>query len=263
MFLDRGSISGLVLGVGFIVAAIIMGREPNAFWNPSSVVIVLGGTIAATLVKFPFAYVRATPAVALQAFRSKNESPEELVALITKLAEHVRRESLLALENVRITDPFLKRAVGLAVDGHEAHLIESLLRSEAGAEVERHERGERIFRSLGQTAPAFGMIGTLIGLVQMLTVMDDPSKIGSAMAVAILTTFYGAFLAYVIFLPIADKLYERSRAEVVRREIAIQGVLGILEGQHPRLVQRRLFGLLGWGEIVAGKPPTNRLRPVA
>lgn len=261
--MDRGTIVGLVLGVAFVTLAIVLGHSPLAFWNLPSFLIVIGGTFATTLMKFPLTNFFGMFDVLRQAFLSRAESPEDLVPVIGALAKDVRKESLLAMEKTRVLDPFLRRAVSLAVDGTEPAVIESMLRAEAAAEAERHERGERIFRSMGQAAPAFGMIGTLIGLVQMLSEMDDPSKIGGAMAVAILTTFYGAFLSYVVFLPIADKLAERNRAEMMSREIATQGLLAILAGHHPRLVERRLYGLLGYGSQTTGKPPRNRLRPAA
>ncbi|MCA9726680.1 MAG: MotA/TolQ/ExbB proton channel family protein [Candidatus Eisenbacteria bacterium] len=261
--MDFGTIIGLIAGIGLVTAAILLGETASAFWSLPSLLIVVGGTLASTLIKFPLSVVVGTVDVVRLAFVRRAERPEELVGVMVRLAQEVRRESLLALERVPVSDPFLKRGVGLAVDGTEPALIESLLRAEAIAEQERHDRGQRIFRTMGQTAPAFGMIGTLIGLVQMLTRMDDPSKIGGAMAVAILTTFYGAALAYLVFIPIAEKLSERSRTDWLHREMAIQGLLSILNGHHPRLVERRLHGILGPGRSTNGRLPRNRLRPAA
>jgi chemotaxis protein MotA len=261
--LDFGTLIGLIAGVGLVATAILIGESATAFWNVPSLLIVVGGTTASTLIKFPLPVLVGSITVVRQAFLQRTERPEQMVGLMVRMAQEVRRESLLALERVPVADPFLKRGVDLAVDGTEPALIETLLRTEAMAEQERHDRGQRIFRAMGQTAPAFGMIGTLIGLVQMLTEMDDPSKIGGAMAVAILTTFYGAALAYLVFIPIAEKLGERSRADWLQREMAIQGLLSILNGHHPRLVERRLHGILGPGRMVNGRLPRNRLRPAA
>jgi chemotaxis protein MotA len=260
---DFGTLIGLVAGLTLVTIAILLGESATAFWNVPSLFIVLGGTLAATLIKFPLPALVGTLEVVRQAFQRPTQKPEELVALLVRMAQEVRRDSLLALERMPVSDPFLKRGVALAADGAEPALIESFLRTEAIAEQERHDRGQRIFRSMGNTAPAFGMIGTLIGLVQMLTEMDDPSKIGGAMAVAILTTFYGAALAYLVFIPIAEKLGERSRADWLHREMAIQGLLSILNGHHPRLVERRLHGILGPGRMTNGRLPRNRLRPAA
>lgn len=261
--MDRATIVGLLLGFGFVVTAILIGPASKAFWNPAAALIVLGGTLASTLIKFPASVVLGSLSVVRQVFIERRESPEELVRVIVRMSRDARKESLLAMERVPVKDPFLRRAVALVVDRADPEEVESVLRIEVAGEVERHERGQRLFRGAGQAAPAFGMIGTLIGLVQMLSRMDDPSKIGGSMAVAILTTFYGAALAYLVFLPIADKLAERTRMQILQRELIIQGLLAILAGHHPRLVERRLYSLLGPGQDVSGRLPRNRLRPAA
>lgn len=242
--IDRSTVLGFLIGVLFVGGAIYLGPTRAAFWDLPSVLIVFGGTAATTLVKFPAETLATTAAVVRQAFLDRMPSPSELVQTLSRLADLVRRDSLLAMEREKIQDPFLQRAVNLCLEGAAPDVIESTLRSETVMLVERHERGQRIFRGMGQSAPAFGMIGTLIGLVQMLTLMDDPSKIGGSMAVAILTTFYGAFFAYMVFNPIADKLSERSRQEQLNKEIVIQGILSIMAGHHPRMVERRLHVLL-------------------
>jgi len=241
---DRSTIVGILLGVALIGVAIVLGPTPLSFLDAPSALIVLGGTIATTLIKFPASTCLSALKVARHAFVTQPASPTLLVRSIGQLAEAVRRDSLLALERAKVTDPFLKRATDLCLDGVAPDLLESMLRCEVGQSLERHDRGQRIFRGMGASAPAFGMIGTLIGLVQMLTQMDDPSKIGGSMATAILTTFYGAVLSYMLFNPIADKLSERSREELLAREIVIQGILSILAGHHPRMLERRLLGLL-------------------
>lgn len=261
--MDLGTLFGLIGGIGVMALAISLGINASSFWDVPSVLIVVGGVVATTFIKFPWSVVLATVSVLRQAFRVGGESPEMLVGVIVRLSQEVRRESLLAMESVPIRDPFLRRGIALAVDGADPELIESVLRSEVAAEAGRHDRGQRLLRSMGQTSPAFGMVGTLIGLVQMLSAMDDPSKIGSAMAVALLTTFYGVTLAYAVFLPLAEKLADRSRAEMLSREIVIQGVLSILSGHHPKMVERRLHGLLGPGRATNGRLPRNRLRPAA
>lgn len=261
--MDFGTLIGLVAGLVLLTVAISLGESATAFWDLPSFLIVVGGTVAATLIKFPLPALVGTLTVVRQAFLRPAEKPEDLVLLLVRMAQEVRRDSILALERIPVSDPFLRRGVALAVDGTEPALIEAFLRTEAIAEQERHDRGQRIFRSMGSTTPAFGMVGTLIGLVQMLTQMNDPSQIGGAMAVALLTTFYGAGLAYVILIPIAEKLGERSRADWLRREMSIQGLLSILNGHHPRLVERRLHGILGPGRMTNGRLPRNRLRPAA
>lgn len=242
--MDRSTVLGIGLGLLLIGGAVLMGPSAAVFWNFPSVLIVGGGIIATTFIRFPAPVVLGSARVISQAFLDRVVSPVDLVRDVVRLAYTVRKDSLLAMEREIVQDRFLRRGVDLCVDGIDPAIIESVLRSEGVSILERHERGQRILRGMGNSAPAFGMIGTLIGLVQMLTMMDDPSKIGGSMAVAMLTTFYGAFLAYLIFLPLADKLAERAREEVVRREIVIQGLASILAGAHPRLVERRLLGLL-------------------
>jgi chemotaxis protein MotA len=242
--LDRSTVLGIVLGLLLIGGAVLMGPSSAIFWNFPSVLIVGGGIIATTFIRFPAPVVLGSARVISQAFLDRVVSPVDLVRDVVRLAYAVRKDSLLSMEREIVHDRFLRRGVELCVDGIDPVIVESVLRSEGASILERHERGQRILRGMGNSAPAFGMIGTLIGLVQMLTMMEDPSKIGGSMAVAMLTTFYGAFLAYLIFLPLADKLAERAREEVVRREIVIQGLASILAGAHPRLVERRLLGLL-------------------
>lgn len=255
---DRATVLGLVIGLAFIGGAVYFGPTRSAFFDLPSIAIVLGGTLATTLIRFPLPIIATTLPVVRQAFMEKLESPVALVQTLSKLADLVRRESLLALEKQKIEDRFLKRAVDLCLEGAAPDVIESTLRSELASVLERHERGQRIFRGMGQSAPAFGMIGTLIGLVQMLTLMDDPSKIGGSMAIAILTTFYGALLAYLVFNPIADKLGERSRQELKNNEIVLYGILSIMAGHHPRMVERRLHVML---EPVAVRKLTS-VRPL-
>lgn len=259
--MDRSTVAGILLGLVLISTAVLLGPSAGAFWNPAAVLIVLGGTIAATLIRFPARVVMGSTRVIRQAFVDRLASPTDLVRQIVRLSTVVRQESLLAMEREPIRDRFLRRGVELCVDGADPGTVEVLLRTEVATVLERHERGQRMLRGMGASSPAFGMIGTLIGLVQMLKSMDDPSKIGGAMAVALLTTLYGALLAYLLFLPMADKLAERSRQELVNREIVIQGLAAIMAGYHPKMVERRLLGLLEPGRALAlGKRSFSRRR---
>ncbi len=244
MRLDRSTLFGIVAGALLITGAILLGPGHGAFWHFPSIVIVVGGVAATTLIRFPAPVVLGSARVVQQAFLNRTASPVELAASLVRMAELVRRDSLLALEREPVRDPFLRRGIELCVDGADPGAVETVLRTESASISERHERGQRILRSMGSSAPSFGMIGTLIGLVQMLTRLDDPRRIGSAMALAMLTTLYGALLAYLVFLPLADKLAERSRQELLNREIVVHGLLAILSGYHPRMVERRLLGLL-------------------
>ena len=258
--MDRGTLLGLLLGVTFVAGAVLLGPASSAFWNPSAILIVVGGTLATTFVKFPMGVVRDAVSISRAAFQKFDPSTIPLIRSIVHLSRDSRRGGLLSLQEVDADDDFLVRAIGLAVDGADSEFLENVLRAEIAGDLERYDRGERVFRAMGQAAPAFGMIGTLIGLVQMLARMDDPSKIGGSMAVAILTTLYGAALAYIFFIPIADKLNERARSEHLRRELTVQGVLAILGGYHPHLVERHLFSMILQIDLI-GTTPLKQPKP--
>jgi chemotaxis protein MotA len=163
---------------------------------------------------------------------------------LVKLSRKARRESLLSLEKIEVEDDFLQRAIQLAVDGVEPNTMRSILETEISFLVQRHRQGQELMEGIAASAPAFGMIGTLIGLVNMLASLDDPASLGTAMAVAILTTLYGALIAHLFANPIAEKLKARSREEVVARMMVLQGVLSIVEGDHPASVQQKLLAFL-------------------
>jgi chemotaxis protein MotA len=242
--MDLATIIGLVAGCLLVGSAIVMGPSPAAFVNMPSMLIVFGGATAATFIRFPMAVVMTTMKVAANAFNEKVKPPNELIAKIVELAEKSRRDSLLSLENVPIDDDFLKKGIQLCVDGTEPEVLRDTLKAEMDGIIDRHKRGQRIFRGIGESAPAFGMVGTLVGLVNMLMKMDDPSQIGPQMAVALLTTLYGSLIANLVALPIADKLNERSMSEAQSKEIVIQGIMGILAANHPRVVETRLLSFL-------------------
>ncbi len=248
--MDIATIGGIALGVVLIIVAVFMGGSPGAFFNAPSLLIVFGGTIATTFIRFPLQRVLGTVNVVKNAFLVKPEKPEDLVKRIVELSEMARRESVLALDNVEIEDLFLRRGIQLAVDGTDPNLIKNILTTELMAIVERHRIGRKIFLGMGESAPAFGMIGTLIGLVSMLMAMDDPKSIGPAMAVALLTTLYGALLANLVCIPIADKLEGRTISESLLKKIAIHGVDAIMAGTHPRVIEEKLLTFL---------PPADRV----
>ncbi len=238
--MDLGTVVGLVLGIVLLVGSILVGGQIGIFINIPSVLIVVGGTIAATFIRFSLNEVLGSINVAMKAFFYKAKPPEDTIKEIVTLANIARREGLLKLEKQPIDDPFLKKAIMFCVDGHEADFIEEVLSKEVQLTAERHEVGQNLFKAMGDAAPAFGMIGTLIGLVQMLSSMEDPKAIGPAMAVALLTTLYGAVLANLVFLPIADKLAHRSQEEQLTKKLIIEGVLGLQKGLNPRVLEEVL-----------------------
>ncbi len=240
--MDIATIIGLVAGSGLLLWAILGKSDIGAFMDGGSVAIVLGGAVAAALVSFPIKNLLGIARVVRNCFFSTAFDPNELIADMVKYAEVARRDGILALENVTndIKDPFLVSGIQMAVDGQDPELIETIMMNDLETVEGRHAEGKALFANIGKYAPAFGMIGTLIGLVIMLKNMNDPSSIGPAMAVALLTTLYGAVLANLVALPMADKLALRSREELTRKMIIIKGVMSIQSGDNPRIVEQKL-----------------------
>lgn len=240
--MDFATIIGLVTGTALLLWAILGKSDIGAFSDAGSVAIVIGGAVAAVFIAFPLKSVLGAAKVLKKGFFAKATNPEELIADMVKYAEVARRDGILALENVTadIKDPFLVSGIQMAVDGTDPELIESIMMNDLETIESRHSDGKAIFDSIGRYAPAFGMVGTLIGLVIMLQNMADPSSIGPAMAVALLTTLYGAVVANLVALPMADKLGLRSREEILEKMIIIRGVMAIQSGDNPRVVEQKL-----------------------
>jgi len=235
--MDLATLIGLVGAVGVIVGAIALGGDFGQFINVPSIVIVVGGSIAAVLIKYPLANFLGAFKIALKAFLHKPVDNNALIVEAVELANTARKSGLLALESVEISNEFLKQGIQLCVDGHDPEFVKKMLQKDINQAIERHEIGQGIFKAIGDVAPAMGMIGTLIGLVQMLANMSDPKQIGPAMAVALLTTLYGAVIANAIALPIADKLAFRSAEERRNRSLILETIGGIQEGLNPRVLE--------------------------
>ena len=242
--MDIGTLIGMLLAFGLIVGSIFLGGSLKAFFDIPSVLIVVFGTIAVTFIMFPMSMVFGSIKIMLKAFFAKPSDPKEMIKTIVGLADIARKARLVALEKAPVDDPFLKKGVLMAADGTEEETIRSVMEVEIAFMKQRHAMGQEIFNSMGTMSPAFGMIGTLIGLVNMLQNLDDPTSIGPAMAVALLTTFYGAVLANVVFLPIAKKLEVRSAEEILFMEIAVEGILSIVRGENPRIIKEKLESFL-------------------
>jgi chemotaxis protein MotA len=238
--MDLATIIGLVLATVLVVSAIVMGESPAIFINAPALLIVAGGTLGATLIRNPLSAVLGTVGVVAKAFTTKLPESASLIEQVVELARQARKDSLLSLEKVKIDDPFLAKGIQLCVDGLEPGQLRGILETETDFTASRHKRGQEILEGIGSAAPAFGMIGTLIGLVQMLTSLNDPRTIGPAMAVAILTTLYGALIANVFAMPLADKLKVRSREEVLNMTVCMEGVIGIVQGEHPASIDEKL-----------------------
>lgn len=266
--MDIATVAGLAIGAVLILWALVLGGTASAFWDPNSVLITFGGTIAATLASFPTSQVIQSGQIVKKAFMSKEPDPFEVIRILVSFAEKARREGLLALEDdaSRLEDNFLQKGIQLVVDGTDPELVRDILETELAFLGDRHKSGAGVFDTLGLMAPAFGMIGTIIGLIQMLQTLDDPSKIGAGMATALVTTFYGALAANLIFIPIANKLRNRSSGEILLKEVMIEGILSIQAGDNPRLVEEKLKVFLApkmrrpvrkSGAAAAGEPASS------
>lgn len=240
--MDISTVVGLLLGLVFIIGGIVTSGEIGSYVHLPSLIIVLGGTIASTLASFPIKNFLNTSKVIKKAFVYKETSPDEVIEEIISLANVARKEGLLSLEEYaeNLEDEFLKKGIMLIVDGTDPELVRNILETELVFLEERHMEGQSIFETMGTYAPAFGMIGTLIGLINMLKYLDDPSAIGPNMSVALVTTFYGSMLANVIFLPLAKKLKVRSKSEILVKELMVEGLLSIQAGENPRIIEEKL-----------------------
>ncbi|MCD9527115.1 flagellar motor protein PomA [Photobacterium carnosum] len=242
--MDLATLIGLVGSFAFILMAMLVGGDLAMFADTSSVLIVFGGSLFIVLMKYNGSQFFGATKIAAKAFIFKTDKPDDLIAQIVTMADAARKGGFLALEEMEVENLFLRKGIDLLVDGHDADTVRMILRKDISLTNERHEQGASIFSALGDVAPAMGMIGTLIGLVAMLSNMDDPKSIGPAMAVALLTTLYGSILANMVALPIADKLMLRKNEERLNRLLILDGVLAIQEGQNPRVIDSYLKNYL-------------------
>ncbi|MFB9887693.1 motility protein A [Balneatrix alpica] len=238
--MDFASLLGIISGLALIVSAIYLGGDFNIFINIPGLMIVVGGTIAATLLTFQFKDVLSAFRGAFIVFSQDRTKPQEMIHTMLELSKVSHRNGLLALANVETDSKFLKRACNLIADAATEDFIRLTLQTEIDSLMARHYVVQDIFRKMAGYAPAFGMLGTLIGLVQMLAQLDDPDSIGPAMAVALLTTFYGSVMSTMFFLPIAGKLKARTLLEVQNLEIIREGAISILANDNYLNVYERL-----------------------
>jgi len=244
--MDLATILGILSGLVLIGYTIVNGGNMDIFIHIPSMMIVFGGATAATLVNFSLDEVIGVMKVVKKAFMGGDSRELEVIDIYVDLSKRARTEGILAIDSQlsKIKDDFMRSGLEMAVDGTEPETIRNVMETELTYLIERHKKGQQIFTALGTYAPAFGMIGTLIGLISMLKTLDNPSSIGVGMAVALITTFYGAFLSNLVFLPIAGKLKNRSDEEVIVKEMIIEGVLAIQYGEHPRNLSRKLLNFI-------------------
>lgn len=235
--MDLATLIGMIGAIGFIVMAMMLSGDLSMFADVPSVLIVFCGSLFVVLSNYTLGQFFGAGKVAAKAFMFKIEAPEELIQKIVEMADAARKGGFLALEEAEIENAFMQKGVDMLVDGHDVDVVRATLAKDISMTTERHEFGAKLFKSLGDVAPAMGMIGTLIGLVAMLSNMDDPKAIGPAMAVALLTTLYGAFLANVIAIPISSKLTNRLEEEKLNQSLVLDGIMGIADGQNPRVIE--------------------------
>ena len=238
--MDLATLIGFIGAFAIVGMAMVLGGDIMLFVNAPSLLIVVGGSAFAVLMKFNMGQFLGALKIAAKAFFFKGDKPEELVATCVEMASAARKGGLLSLESMEVDNDFLKKGIQYVVDGLDPDVVRQTLTKDLAQTIERHSIGQKIFRAMADVAPAMGMIGTLIGLVAMLSAMDDPKAIGPAMAVALLTTLYGAMIATMMANPIADKLQLRSDEEQKVKSLLIDAILGIQGGQNPRLLEEML-----------------------
>jgi len=241
--MDLATLLGFLLGTGFIVYGMLSGGgKISSFWSLSSVAVTIGGGIASTIIGFTMEDIKKIGKLIPIIFKKQENSPFQTIQLLVEMSQKARREGLLALESGQenIKEDYLKKALELVVDGVEPEIIRDSMQLELDNMSVRHGKGIAFFKTLAAEFPAWGMIGTMLGLINLLKSLDDPSSIGSAMSLALVTTFYGSVLSNWVCLPIATKLQKNSEEEIRLKEMMIEGVLSIQSGENPRIMEHRL-----------------------
>lgn len=252
--MDLATIIGLAGAFAMVIMAMVLssGGDIIMFFDMPSVLIVVVGSHFVILMKFSMGQFLGAAKGGMKILNFKGQPPEELIEKIVELADAARKGGLLSLESAEIPNEFMNKGINLLVDGHDGDVVKSILTKEVKMASDRHSVTAAIFKNLGDVAPAMGMIGTLVGLVAMLANMDDPKTIGPSMAVALLTTLYGAMIANMVAIPISDKCLLRDEEEKLTNNLIIDGLLSIQSGQNPRVIEQALLGY-----IEAGKRPSG------
>ncbi|MFW6007217.1 MAG: motility protein A [Halanaerobiales bacterium] len=248
--MDFSTVLGVVAGTLLVGGAIITQEGYQIFFSLESLMIVVGGTVAGTMISYSFGELKKIPSLIKISLQNQNMDSSEIIDLLVDLAEKARREGLLALEQdvAEVDDNFLQQGIQLVVDGTDPELVRNILETKLTFLEERHNKGRNIFSTMGKLSPAFGMIGTLIGLIQMLTQLENPDTLGPGMAIALITTLYGTLMANMIFIPLSGKLQMRSEEEILMKEVMIEGILSIQAGENPRIVEEKLKAFLAGDE---------------
>ena len=243
--MDFATSIGIVAGIGVVCTLILLGGDFRMFYDVHALIVIFGGSMSATLIRFPLAsIVHGLPLGAKFAFTLRRKSQREVVDEVAGLAEIARKQGPMGLEKIETDDPFLAKGIRFIADGYDADFIRDNLERDRDNFLTHLDEGGKIYRAIGDCAPAFGMIGTLLGMVQMFSNMSDPSKLGPFMAVALLATLYGALVANLFCLPIADKLHVKLIDEEINRTLIIDGILMIRDSKSPALVREMLLAYL-------------------
>ena len=240
--MDITTVVGLISGVMLVLVAIFMGGGLSMFLKLDAAMITVGGTVAATMMSFSLSDMAGLIKVLMKAFLHKGSNIPDIITMMLRFALKARREGILSLESEidESDDEFLTKSLQIAIDGTSPEVMEDMLNTELSYLEKRHQQGQNILKTMGSLAPAFGLIGTLIGLIQMLSKIDDPSSVGPGMAVALLTTFYGALAANLVFIPLAGKLGLYSQAETTAMEMIVEGVCAIAGGENPTAIREKM-----------------------
>lgn len=266
--MDLATLLGFILGAAFMLMGMLDGGGYlSSYWSLSSLAVTLGGGIASTIIGFTMDDLKKIGKLLPVIFKKKENSPFQTIQMLVDMSQKARREGLLALESGQenIKEEYLKKALELVVDGVEPEIIRDSMQLELDNMGVRHSKGITFFKTLAAEFPSWGMIGTMLGLINLLKSLDDPSTIGAAMSLALVTTFYGSVMSNWVCLPIATKLQQCSEEEIRLKEMMIEGVLSIQSGENPRIMEHRLKTFLSpeqreaYEKLIAGEE-TNRAK---
>lgn len=238
--MDLGTVIGLVGGVALIIVSMLLAASLGIFLDLTSIIIVIGGATFATLIRWTLPKFIGGMKAGIKTIFASPADPKELIDIIIELAQKARKESILALEKVTVEDPFLAKGVRYLVDGYPPESINEMLEGEIDGMSQRHADCRSIFEQMGEACPAWGMIGTVIGLIVIMANLSDPNAIGPGIAVALITTLYGAIVANLVFVPLASKLKFRSSEEVANMSLVLEGVNSISKGDNPKVIRQKL-----------------------
>ncbi len=243
--MDIATIIGTLLGIGTVLLLMLMDGHVSIYVSEHAAIVIFGGSIASTMIRFPFSSILHGIPMGLRfVLQLRALDPRALIEEITTISEIMRKSGPMALENHQVEDPFLAQGLRYVVDGYDAEFIKNAMNQDRDTFLAHLDEGQKIYRAVGDCAPAWGMIGTLLGMVGMFANMDDPSKLGPFMATALLATLYGALIANLFCLPIADKLHLKLEEEYLSRSLIIDGVLQIRQAKSPNMIREMLLSYL-------------------